>query len=54
MVQWPEWGATTVFIGFVYIREDDSMDESHFGYRLGVPKQLNCQICGIRVWVEMW
>ena len=54
MVQWPDWGVTTVHIGFVYIREPDSMDESNFGYRWGVPKQLNCQMCGVRVWVEIW
>jgi hypothetical protein len=30
------------------------MDESNFGYRWGVPKQLNCQMCDIRVWVEIW
>jgi hypothetical protein len=54
MVQWPDWGVTTVHIGFVYIREPDSMDESNFGYRWGVPKQLNCQMYGVRVWVEIW
>ena len=54
MVQFPDWGVTTVLIGFVYIREAESMDESTYGYRWGVPKQLNCQMCGIRVWVEIW
>jgi hypothetical protein len=54
MAQWPDRGVTTVHIGFVYIREPDSMDESNFGYRWGVPKQLNCQMYGVRVWVEIW
>jgi hypothetical protein len=52
MVQWSDWGVTTVHIGLVYIMEPDSMDVSKIGYRWGVPKQLNCQKCGIGVWVE--
>jgi hypothetical protein len=54
MVQLPDWGFTTAHIGFVYIRESESMDESNFGYRWWVSRQLNCQMCGVRVWVEIW
>jgi hypothetical protein len=54
MVQWPDKGVTTAHIGFVYIREPESMDESNFGYRWWVSRQLNCQMCGVRVWVEIW
>ena len=54
MVQWPDWVVITAHIGFVYIREPESMDESNFGYRWWVSRQLNCPMCGVRVWVEIW
>jgi hypothetical protein len=53
MVQWPDWGVTTAHIGFEYIREPESMDESNFGYQWWVSRQLSCQMCGVRVWVEI-
>jgi hypothetical protein len=53
MAQLPDWGVTTVHIGFVNIMEPDLMDESNFGYRWGVPKELNCQMYDVRVWVEI-
>ena len=53
MVQLPVWGIPSAHIGFVYNRDPDSMDESNFGYRWWVSRQLNGQMCGVRVWVEI-
>jgi hypothetical protein len=48
MVQWPDWGVPSARIGFVYIREPESMDDSNFRHRWWVSRLLNCQMCGVR------
>ena len=42
-MQGPNWGVTTKHLCFLHIVEPTTIDVSTYGYRLGVPKQLNCE-----------